>query len=493
MPRPVILFTNAWADTPLDDLAPRAEEWGYAGLELATWGDHFEVQRAESEADYVSGRLDRLAGHNLTVPVLGAFRVGTAVCDPIDARHKAILPDYVWGDGRPDGVRQRAAAEMAALFRAAQKLGAAVVSGFAGSPLWSYVAGWPAPSPDVVNAAFRDFVRAWTPLLDVCRDCGLKFALEVHPGQLAFDLHSAEVVLDALHGREEFGFTFDPSHFHWQGIDPVEFVRAVGDRIYHVHVKDAALTLDGRSGILNGYLGPADPRRGWQFRVPGRGGIDWEGVVRALNDAGYAGPLSVEHGDRGVDRDFGAAARRASSSSGSTSTPRPDRRSNEKGKPGIERGQRGSRRNARTRPKSSTGQERQSRKMSRRWFLVFCLVRRGPRGPRRPRSIPDLTPTGVASVPFVNLAAMDELKRLWTDRLVTVRPERPELTRFAGRVGRVVTVNSSGKAVVDFADGAWYDVPASEDYLVVLAADDPLRAKYDGSRNSAQAHPERGG
>jgi sugar phosphate isomerase/epimerase len=306
MPRPVILFTNAWADLPLADLAAKAADWGYAGFELFCWGDHFEVQRALSESDYISAKLDLLAGHDLQSPVLSNHRTGQAVCDPIDVRHKAILPDYVWGDGKPAGVRQRAAEEMAATFRAAQRLGANVVSGFTGSPLWSYVAGYPGPTPDIVAAGFQDFVKHWAPVLDVARDEGVRFAFEVHPGQIAFDYYSAEMALDALHGRPEFGFTFDPSHFHWQGVDPVEFVRRFGDRIYHVHIKDALLTLNGRAGVLNGYMPSGDHRRGWQFRCPGRGGIDWEAVIRALNDVGYAGPLAVEYHDRGMDPDFGA-------------------------------------------------------------------------------------------------------------------------------------------------------------------------------------------
>src|SRR3954463_245335 len=307
MPRPVILFTNGWTDTPLDDLAGKAAEWGYAGLELACWGDHFEVQRALTEADYVSSRADLLARHDLQAPVLSNHRTGQAVCDPIDVRHQALLPDYVWGDGKPTGVRQRAAEEMAATFRAAQKVGAGVVSGFNGSPLWSYVAGYPGPTPEVVAAGFQDFVKLWSPVLDVARDEGGKFAFEVHPGQIAFDLYSAEAALDALGGRAEFGFTFDPSHLHWQGVDPVEFLRRFPNRVYHVHVKDAALTLDGRSGVLNSHLPPGDPRRGWEFRSPGRGGIDWEGVIRALNEIGYDGPLGVAWHAPGLDREFGAA------------------------------------------------------------------------------------------------------------------------------------------------------------------------------------------
>jgi sugar phosphate isomerase/epimerase len=248
-----------------------------------------------------------LARHDLQVPVIANHRVGQAVSDAIDDRHQALVPDYVWGDGSPEGVRQRAAEELTATFRLAEKLGANVVSGFTGSPIWGYVTGYPSPRPGVVMEAVRAFADLWHPILDAARDTGVRFACEVHPGQFAFDLYSAELVLDALNGRDEFGFTFDPSHLHWMGVDPVEFLRRFPDRIYHVHVKDATLTLNGRTGILSGYWPTGDPRRGFQFRSPGRGGIDWDAIVRALNEIRYDGPLSVDWHDPGMSREYGAA------------------------------------------------------------------------------------------------------------------------------------------------------------------------------------------
>jgi sugar phosphate isomerase/epimerase len=168
------------------------------------------------------------------------------------------------------------------------------------------VAGYPAPSPAVVSEGFKDFARRWLAILDVCRDMGVRYAFEVHPGQIAFDIYSAEMALDAIGGREEFGFLFDPSHLHWQGIDPVEFLRRFPDRIFHVHIKDMALTLNGRSGLLNAYMSSGDSRRGWDYRCPGRGGIDWESIIRGLNEIGYEGPLAVEVKDAGMHRDAAA-------------------------------------------------------------------------------------------------------------------------------------------------------------------------------------------
>lgn len=306
MPRPVLLFSGQWTHCPLDELAQKLSEWGYQGLELACQGDHFEVQRALSEDDYCQHKLDLLARHDLQVPVLSNYRVGQAVCDHIEPRHKKILPDYVWGDGDPEGVRERATAEMLATIQAAQKLGVSTLSAFTGSSIWNGVVGYPPCNPTEVQAGLRDFAERWRPILDACADAGIRFALEVHPGQVAFDLYSAEMVLDAIDGRDEFGFTVDPSHLHWQGIDPAEFVRRFPDRIFHVHIKDLALTLNGRTGVLNAYQPYGDPRRGWEFRSPGHGGIDWESFLRALNAARYEGPLAVEWSDAGMDREFGA-------------------------------------------------------------------------------------------------------------------------------------------------------------------------------------------
>ena len=307
MPRPVLLFTGPWADVPLEVLAGKAAEWGYDGLELCSWGDHLEIQRGLAEDAYAPARLDLLARYNLQLMAVAAHKVSQAVSDSIAEHHQALLPDYVWGDGKPDGVRERASAELAATFKLAEKLGVGVVTGFTGSRVWHYTSGYPAPKPGIIARALKQFADEWHPLLDTAAECGVRFACEVHPGQLAFDLYSTEAVLDALGGRDEFGLLFDPAHLLWQGIDPMAFLRRFADRVYHVHVRDAVLNLDGRASLLAGYWPSGDARRGWQFRTPGRGGVDWEAVIRTLNDTGYDGPLSVDWHDPGMDRDYGAA------------------------------------------------------------------------------------------------------------------------------------------------------------------------------------------
>ncbi|MCC6126764.1 MAG: sugar phosphate isomerase/epimerase [Pirellulales bacterium] len=306
MARPVTMFTGQWADLPLADLARKVKGFGYDGLELACWGDHFEVNKALEDPNYCAKKRELLEKNDLQCHAISAHLVGQAVLDIIDERHKAILPDYVWGDGKPAGVNARAAEELKNTARAAQKMGVEVVNGFTGSSIWQWIYSFPPVSQKMIDDGFALLAERFNPILDVFAECGVKFALEVHPTEIAFDLYTAERALEALGRREEFGFNFDPSHLQWQGVDPVEFLRAFPDRIYHVHMKDAIVTLDGKSGILASHLNFGDPRRGWDFRSLGRGGVNFEEIIRALNHIGYQGPLSVEWEDSGMDRDHGA-------------------------------------------------------------------------------------------------------------------------------------------------------------------------------------------
>ncbi|MEN6405140.1 MAG: sugar phosphate isomerase/epimerase [Thermoguttaceae bacterium] len=306
MVRPITLCTGQWADLPVAELARKSSGWGYDGLELACWGDHFEVDKAIDEDDYCAKKRELLEKNNLQVFAISNHLVGQAVLDNIDMRHKSILPPYIWGDGNPEDINQRAAEDMKNAARAAQKLGVSVVNGFTGSSIWHLLYSYPPISPEMIEDGFDLLAERFNPILDVFGECGVKFALEVHPTEIAFDLYTAERALEKLNYREEFGFNFDPSHLLWQGVDPVEFIRAFPDRIYHVHMKDAIVTLNGRSGILSSHLNFGDPHRGWDFRSLGRGGVNFEEIIRALNVIDYQGPLSVEWEDSGMDREHGA-------------------------------------------------------------------------------------------------------------------------------------------------------------------------------------------
>ncbi|OGV70576.1 MAG: AP endonuclease [Lentisphaerae bacterium RIFOXYB12_FULL_65_16] len=306
MGRPVTLFTGQWADLPLEVMAKKAAEWGYDGLELACWGDHMDVVQAAKDPKYVSKQLKILEKNGLKCWAISNHLAGQLVCDlNNDGRSDIFAPKNLAGDAK--GQHKWAIEQMKLTAKAAQNLGVKVVNGFTGSSIWHLLYSFPPVSAQMVEAGFADFAAKWNPILDVFGKCGVKFALEVHPTEIAYDIVTAERALEAIGKRKEFGFNFDPSHLHWQMVNPVTFIEAFPDRIYHSHMKDAIVTLDGRSGILSSHLDFGKPGRGWDFRSLGRGGVNFEEIIRALNRVGYTGPLSVEWEDSGMDREHGAA------------------------------------------------------------------------------------------------------------------------------------------------------------------------------------------
>ena len=305
---PVTLFTGQWADLPLEEVARLASEWGYDGLEIACSGEHLDVWRAAEDDAYLRGRLDILDKHGLKVWAISNHLKGQAVCDdPIDFRHRAIVGGRVWGDGDAEGVRGRAAEELKLTARVARRMGVDTVVGFTGSKIWRYVAMFPPVPAAVIDAGYEDFADRWNPILDVFDGEGVKFAHEVHPGEIAYDYYTSVRALEAIDHRTAFGFNWDPSHMMWQHVDPVAFIADFADRIHHVDCKDTRIRpADGRYGALGSHLPWGHVRRGWDFVSTGHGDVPWEDCFRALNSIGYAGPISIEWEDAGMDRLVGA-------------------------------------------------------------------------------------------------------------------------------------------------------------------------------------------
>jgi sugar phosphate isomerase/epimerase len=310
MARPVTLFTGQWADLPFETACEKAKSFGYDGIELPCWGDHFDVREATgpNAESYCRSRHEILAKYGLKTYAISNHLVGQGVLDNIDARHQQILPPHVWGDGDPAGVNQRSADEMKLTARAAKNLGVGVVNGFTGSSIWHLLYSFPPVVPGQIEKGYELLAERWNPILDVFKEVGVKFALEVHPTEIAFDIVTAKMALDALGNRPEFGFNYDPSHLGYQGVDYVKFIYEFGDRIFHVHMKDVYWSsTPKRIGVFGGHTNFGDPERFWDFRSLGHGTVNFEEIIRALNYVNYQGPLSIEWEDSGMDREHGAA------------------------------------------------------------------------------------------------------------------------------------------------------------------------------------------
>ena len=304
MSRPVTIFSGQWADLPFEVLCEKVKDFGYDGIEIACWGDHIDLKKAATDIKYVDGRKAILKKYGLKSWALGTHLPGQCVGNAWDTRLDGFAPSAL--AGKPEEIRKWAIQEMKYAAQAAKNMGIKVVTGFMGSPIWAYWYSFPQTSEKMIDDAFARIVQLWTPIFDEFDKCGVKFALEVHPTEIAFDYYTAERLLKEFKNRKTLGFNFDPSHLVWQGVSPVIFIRDFASKIYHVHMKDVAVNLDGKAGILGSHLTFGDTRRGWNFVSPNHGDVDFENIIRELNAIKYKGPLSVEWEDSGMDRDFGA-------------------------------------------------------------------------------------------------------------------------------------------------------------------------------------------
>lgn len=305
MSRLVTLMTCQWADLEMEEMFRLAKDMGYDGVELACWGKHLDLKRAVEDDSYVQEVKDLLKKYDLECHALATHIIGQCVGDYNDPRLDNFAPSSL--AGQPDAIRSWAVEYMKYAPVAARKLGCEVVTSFTGSGIWKYLYSFPQTTEKMIADGYQDIFELWSPILDVFEENGIRYALEVHPGEIAFDYYSTKRLLEVMKTYPCFGLNFDPSHLIWQGIKPELFIRDFGEKIYHVHMKDAAVTLDGRSGILGSHIDFGDARRGWNFRSLGHGDVNFEEIIRALNDIGYTGPLSVEWEDSGMERVYGAA------------------------------------------------------------------------------------------------------------------------------------------------------------------------------------------
>lgn len=307
MARPVTLFTTQWGDLSLPDVCRLAEQMGYDGLEL-TKDAHFNAEKAAKDPEYAEDIKALLKKHGLGVWAISAHLTGQCIGDAERWAYDPRLNNFVPSKfaGRPDEIRKWSVEQMMLTAHAAKNMQVSIVTFFTGSPIWKFWYSFPQTTEEMIEEGYRKTKELWEPIFDEYDKCGVRLALEIHPGEIAFDYWTTERLLKNFSYRPTIGINFDPSHLVWQGIDPAMFLYDFQDRIYHVHIKDVKMNLNGRNGILGSHIAFGDQRRGWNFVSPGHGDVDFDNIIRVLNQIGYDGPLSVEWEDSGMERVFGA-------------------------------------------------------------------------------------------------------------------------------------------------------------------------------------------
>ena len=307
MGRPITLFTGQWADLPLEDVARKASEFGYQGLELACWGDHFEVDKALSDDGYCADRRDLLERYDLQVHAISAHLVGQAVFDPIDERHQAILPPHVWGDGDPDGVNARAAEEL-------QEHGARRAETGRGHRQRLH---------RLQHLASALFVSAHAGGDDRRRLRAVRRAVQSDPRRVrrmrrAVRAGSASDRdrLRPVHGRAGAG-----GHRPARGVrlqlrsQPLATGKASTRSSFCARFPIASITCTSRTRWCSSTAAAASWAATCRLAIRAAAGTfarraaaasNFEEIIRALNQIKYEGPLSVEWEDPGMDREAGA-------------------------------------------------------------------------------------------------------------------------------------------------------------------------------------------
>jgi sugar phosphate isomerase/epimerase len=277
----------------LDGLAGWAADLGYKGIQVPT-GDPklFNLELASTSQGYCDEIKGRLADKGIEISELSTHIQGqlVAVNPAYDALFDAFAPVAVRGN--PAARQEWAVASLVQAAKASQRLGLTAHATFSGSLAWPYVYPWPQRPAGLIETAFEELGKRWTPILNAFDEAGVDLCYEIHPGEDLFDGYTFEMFLAQVNNHNRCKILYDPSHFVLQALDYLSFIDIYHERIAMFHVKDAEFNPTGRQGVYSGYA-PWVERAG-RFRSTGDGQVDFGGVFSKLAQYGYDGWAVLE-------------------------------------------------------------------------------------------------------------------------------------------------------------------------------------------------------
>ena len=270
-----------------DSICRWAASLGYKGVQIPSWdGRLFDLAKAASSKTYCDEIKGVAASHGLTITELSTHLQGqlVAVNPAYDEAFDAFAPAEV--QGKPAERQKWAVQQLLNAARASQHLGLTAHATFSGALAWPFTYPWPQRAPGLIETAFAELARRWTPILNAFDEAGCDVCYEIHPGEDLFDGATFERFLEAVKGHARCNILYDPSHYVLQQLDYLAFIDIYHERIKAFHVKDAEFNPTGRQGVYSGYAPWVD--RAGRVRSLGDGQVDFAGIFSKLAQYGYA-------------------------------------------------------------------------------------------------------------------------------------------------------------------------------------------------------------
>ncbi|KAF0172482.1 MAG: endonuclease [Rhodobacteraceae bacterium] len=277
----------------LDSITKWAAECGYKGVQIPSWDARLiDLDRAATSQTYCDEIKGIAAANGIEITELSTHLQGqlVAVHPAYDTQFDGFAAPAVRGN--PKARAEWAADQVKKALSASKNLGLTAQATFSGALAWPYLYPWPQRPAGLVEEAFDELARRWTPLLNHADACGVDLCYEIHPGEDLHDGISFEMFLDRVKGHARANMLYDPSHYVLQHLDYLEHIDIYHDRIKMFHVKDAELNPTGRQGVYGGFQSWVN--RAGRFRSLGDGQVDFGGIFSKLTQYGFDGWAVVE-------------------------------------------------------------------------------------------------------------------------------------------------------------------------------------------------------
>ncbi|MFK0206028.1 sugar phosphate isomerase/epimerase family protein [Agrobacterium sp. NPDC090283] len=276
----------------LDNLGQWAASLGYKGIQVPTDPKLFDLEKAAASKTYCDDIKGRLAEIGVEITELSTHIQGqlVAVHPVYDEMFDGFAPVEL--RGKPQARQEWAVNQLKCAAKASQHLGLKSHATFSGALAWPFVYPWPQRPAGLVEMAFAELGKRWTPILDTFEENGVDLCYELHPGEDLHDGVTFERFLEVTGNHPRANLLYDPSHFVLQAMDYLGFIDIYHERIRAFHVKDAEFNPTGRSGVYGGYQSWVD--RPGRFRSLGDGHVDFGAVFSKLTQYDFDGWAVLE-------------------------------------------------------------------------------------------------------------------------------------------------------------------------------------------------------